>query len=674
MVRSRYTCGRIADDHRLDNAGDQSINGQINISFRLEHTHQVKTPAYLFLQPILLFYKKIQMKKLQLLAALMVTLSLLNSCVNTAKNQFNPMDEIQDPHSFADLSGTRLTHLEWDAVIDFDQRKIIASALWTLEYVKDTLILDENGLRILSIKDQDGRLLPFEEQEEDSVRGGWIKVILNPDVKKVLIEYETMERPAALQWLEVFQTVGRRYPILFTQSQAILARSWLPCIDSPTIRFTYNARVRVPAGMIALMSASNPQKKSADGIYTFRMNQPIPSYLMALAAGDFEFRPISERAGIYAEPEMLDSAYFEFAEVEKMIQAAENLYGPYLWDRYDLLVLPPSFPFGGMENPRLTFVTPTILAGDRSLVSLVAHELAHSWSGNLVTNATWNDFWLNEGFTVYIEMRIMEQLYGQEYMEMLAQLSFNKLKEALENLPPEETLLKARLSGQDPDKAIGPIAYEKGFFFLRTIERKVGRRAFDQFLNHYFETYKFQSVTTEDFLKLLRKKLLKKRDWVELEVEKWVYEPGLPENVHTPSSTRFSMVEGTVAAFVTTKRLPLTKYWSAHEYIYFLQCLRGRLDQNMVKILDEGLGLTRSRNSEILAEWLLLCIEAEYTPAEAVLREFMIHTGRRKFILPLYKKLIEQNRKNLAREIFIEAKNSYHPITYNSIVHLFDQL
>ena len=609
---------------------------------------------------------------MQLYAALMVILCGHYSCINADKNKPTQMNAIVDPHSFADLSGTRLTHLEWDAVIDFDHRKIKARAQWTLEYVNDTLILDENGLRILSIKDQDGHLLPFEEREVDSVRGGWIKVLIQPKVQKIVIDYETMDRPAALQWLEVSQTMGKRYPILFTQSQAILARSWLPCMDSPSIRFTFNARVKVPAGMMALMSATNPQQKSPAGEYSFSMTQPIPSYLMALAAGDFEFRAISDRTGIYAEPEMVDSAHFEFAEVEKMMQAAENLYGPYLWERYDLLILPPSFPFGGMENPRLTFVTPTILAGDRSLVSLVAHELAHSWSGNLVTNATWNDFWLNEGFTVYIELRIMEQLYGQEFHEMLAQLSFTKLREALITLPPEETLLKARLEGRDPDHAVGPIAYEKGYFFLRTVERKVGRRSFDEFLKNYFETFKFQSITTEDFLQLLRTNLLKKKEWEELEVERWIYEPGLPETVYRPSSTRFSMIEGICASFITTKRPPITKNWSAHEYIYFLQNLRGKLEYDMVRALDREFNFTNSRNSEILAIWLLLCIETNYTPADKTLVEFMTTTGRRKFLIPLYKELIKQNQKDRAKEIFLQARNNYHPITYNSVVLLFD--
>ncbi|MCX8147942.1 M1 family metallopeptidase [Thermaurantimonas aggregans] len=582
------------------------------------------------------------------------------------------MNPITDPHSFSDLSGTRLTHLDWNAEIDFTHRKIKATATWTLEYQKDTLILDENGLRILSVKDQDGHLLPFEEHEVDSIRGGWIKIVLHPNVQKIAIEYETMEHPAALQWLEVNQTLGKRYPILFTQSQAILARSWLPCMDSPSIRFTYSARVKVPQGMLALMSAENPKEKSPDGVYTFSMKQPIPSYLMALAVGDFEFRAISDRSGIYAEPELIDAAQNEFSDVEKMISAAETLYGAYLWDRYDLLVLPPSFPFGGMENPRLTFVTPTVIAGDKSLVSLIAHELAHSWSGNLVTNATWNDFWLNEGFTVYFELRIMEQLYGVEYAEMLAQLSYNELLEAINTLPPDETTLKAKLDGKNPDDAVGPIAYEKGYFFLRTVEKKVGRKFFDEFLKKYFDEHKFKSITTEDFLEYLKSNLLKKKEWEEINVESWVYEPGLPSTIVKPNSTKFSAIESTVVSFLKTKVVPITSRWTALEYIYFLQNLKGKIDEELCKKLDNHFRFTHSKNSEILAIWFLLCIETNYRQAWDAMKQFTVQTGRRKFVIPIYRELIKNNQIQLAKSIFQEAAKNYHPITYKSVAQLFE--
>ena len=245
------------------------------------------------------------------------------------------------------------------------------------------------------------------------------------------------------------------------------------------------------------MSASNPQIKNETGSYHFEMKQPIPSYLLALAVGDVEFKRVSNRAGIYAERTVLDSAVWEFADLEKMIHGAEELYGAYLWERYDVLVLPPSFPFGGMENPRLTFATPSILAGDRSLTSLIAHELAHSWSGNLVTNRTWNDFWLNEGFTVYFEHRIMEKLYGRDYAEMLALLSLQDLRETIQSLKDEnlyaDTKLKLDLAGRNPDDGVTDIAYNKGYFFLRLFEERYGRERFDSFLKHYFSSNAFKS-------------------------------------------------------------------------------------------------------------------------------------------------------------------------------------
>ena len=284
------------------------------------------------------------------------------------------------------------------------------------------------------------------------------------------------------------------------------------------------------------MSAENPTAVNAEAVYSFAMPHPVPSYLLALAVGELEFRPLggSPRAGVYAEPPVVEKAAAEFADTEKMIAAAEALYGPYRWGRYDLLVLPPSFPFGGMENPRLTFATPTIIAGDRSLVSLVAHELAHSWSGNLVTNATWNDFWLNEGFTTYFEMRIMEAVYGREHSEMLAALAHQDLADAVAEAgaTSPDTHLRLNLAGRNPDEGVTSIPYDKGYFFLRLIEETVGREAWDAFLRGYFDTFAFQSMDTDGFLAYLREKLLAGRPGVEekLQIAAWVDGPGIPAN------------------------------------------------------------------------------------------------------------------------------------------------
>ncbi|MBL0317256.1 MAG: hypothetical protein IPP69_16430 [Flavobacteriales bacterium] len=302
----------------------------------------------------------------------------------------------------------------------------------------------------------------------------------------VEIDYKTSPDAEALLWVE-----GEK-PFLFTQSQAILARTWVPCQDSPGVRITYNADVTVPSDLMALMSAENPQQKSSDGKYHFKMDQPIPSYLMALAVGDVVFREIGPRTGVYAIPSLADAAANEFSDMQKMVDEAEKLYGSYVWGRYDLLILPPAFPFGGMENPKLTFATPTIIAGDKSLVSLVAHELAHSWSGNLVTNSTWDDFWLNEGFTVYFEQRIMEAVYGRERSEMLATLSRQDLDATIADIStsehPEDSKLKLALEGRSPDDGMTDIAYNKGYFFLRLIEETVGRERFDKFLKVFYNS------------------------------------------------------------------------------------------------------------------------------------------------------------------------------------------
>jgi aminopeptidase N len=353
------------------------------------------------------------------------------------------------------------------------------------------------------------------------VLGSALHVPIGAGTSLVTIHYATSPDAAALGWMEPSMTFGKKMPFLFTQGQAILSRTWIPCQDSPGNRITYTATIEVPKGMMAVMSAENPQKTAPDGKYSFKMEQPIAPYLVALAVGDIAFQSVGPRTGVYAEPSMLKKVAYEFADMEKMVAAAEALYGPYAWGRFDVIVLPTGFPFGGMENPKLTFATPTVIAGDRSLVSLVAHELAHSWSGNLVTNATWNDFWLNEGFTVYFERRIMEALYGADYVEMLDELEYNELIAEMKDLDSADTRLKIDLTHRNPDDGMTGVAYQKGSMFLRMLERKTDREKWDIFLKSWFETNKFTSKTTEDFLAFLQKNYLDKYK-VTANVEAWV--------------------------------------------------------------------------------------------------------------------------------------------------------
>src|SRR5690606_4957011 len=452
------------------------------------------------------------MNKLRFLQGVcVITWALFTACNPQQSQEHNP-NSTMDVHSFAQPDVAVVKHLDLAISVNFGNRIISGTAAWEIETNGATgqIVFDTKGLEIEKVTYGNGNPAEFTLGKEDPHLGQPLTIQLQENTEKVVIQYVTSPDAAALQWLDPQQTAGKEYPYLFTQSQAILARSWIPCQDSQRIRFSYHAKVQVPTDLLAVMSAGNPTEKSSDGTYTFQQPHPIPSYLMALAVGDIRFHAIGRNTGVYAEPSMIEACAYEFADVQHMMDAAEELYGEYRWGRYDVIVLPPSFPFGGMENPELTFATPTIIAGDRSLVSLVAHELAHSWSGNLVTNATWDDFWLNEGFTVYFERRIMEAIEGRPYADMLALIGFQDLKNTIQRLgdTDPDTRLKLDLKGRNPDDGVTDVAYEKGFALLRTIEQAVGRERFDAFLKKYFNSHAFNSVTTEEFLDYYQKELI----------------------------------------------------------------------------------------------------------------------------------------------------------------------
>jgi leukotriene A-4 hydrolase/aminopeptidase len=576
-----------------------------------------------------------------------------------------------DPHSYANSENVVVKHLSWTAAVDFEKQRITSKATWTIEKKDERaaeIMLDTKSLRINRVTLDDDQATEFSLGADDPIRGQALRVQLTPKARRINIYYETNPGSEALQWLSPRQTAGKKHPFLFTQSQAILARSWIPCQDSPGIRFTYDATVSVPAGLTALMSASNPQQKNDSGLYSFEMKEPIPSYLLALTVGDISFKPLSERCGVYAEPVTLEAAAWEFADLEKMIRSAEELYGEYRWDRYDVIVLPPSFPFGGMENPRLTFVTPTLLAGDRSLISVIAHELAHSWSGNLVTNKTWNDFWLNEGFTVYFEMRIMEKLYGTDYAEMLASLNLHDLKKDMADIEagahPEDTRLKLDLSGRNPDEAATDVAYNKGYFFLRSIEEKYGREKFDAFLRDYFKQNAFSVMDTESFIGLLNS-YYKNEFNVTIEdslTTKWIYAEGLPAGFLPPQSDRFSKVEEAVRLWQHDDDVKsLAEKWSTQEWLHFLHSLPASLSSSEMKQLDNLGNFTATGNAEIFDAWAVIAVRNNYEPAFASIREFLIHTGRRKFLTPIYTEMIKTEQgKAFARSVYEDARPNYH--------------
>jgi leukotriene-A4 hydrolase len=571
-----------------------------------------------------------------------------------------------DPHSFSEPQRARVTHLDLDLTVDFEHRQLLGVATWDFERESaNSIVFDIKDMQIRSVE-AGGKLLPFRIGPQQELLGQSLTVELPQGVDRVSINYATRPEAGALQWLDPVQTAGKEHPFLFTQSQAILARTWIPCQDTPGVRFTYDAKLRVPKELLALMSATNPTELNPTGVYTFEMPQAIPSYLMAMAVGDLEFQSLGKVTGIYAEPSMLEASAYEFADTEKMVTAVEGMYGAYRWGRYDMLVLPPSFPFGGMENPRLTFLTPTVIAGDRSLTSLIAHELAHSWSGNLVTNKTWNDFWLNEGFTVYLERRIMEELYGESYATMLAQLGYGDLTHTLDEIDPKDSQLKLDLKGRDPDEGLTDVAYEKGYFFLTHLEEKVGREKFDRFLRKHFDDNAFGTINTEEFLKRLEDEL-----GTDLDVEAWVYSPGIPAGFKAPLSERFQKVNMERLAFFagskTAEQLS-TKDWSTHEWLHFLRGLPASTSLKEMAKLDAAFGFSESGNSEILAQWLVTAIHVGYEPAYPALEKFLVTVGRRKFLTPLYKELVKTPEGlQRARDIYAKARPNYHSVAVGTI-------
>ncbi|HLK67227.1 MAG TPA: M1 family metallopeptidase [Bryobacteraceae bacterium] len=551
-----------------------------------------------------------------------------------------------DVHSASRPGEARVRHLDLDLDVRFDTRTLEGSVRLTFDRTtSNELILDTRDLTIHSVENAAG----FHLGPAHPALGAPLHIRLapgdgTPRQDWVRVHYSTAPGASGLQWLDPPQTAGKQHPFLYTQSQAIHARSWIPVQDTPSVRVTYTAKVKTPSGLRAVMGAE------MHGDY-FQMDQPIPSYLIALAAGDLAFRAMGPRSGVYAEPSVVERAAEEFSDTEAMISAIEEMYGPYRWGRYDLLVLPPSFPFGGMENPRLTFTTPTVLAGDKSLVSLVAHELAHSWSGNLVTNATWSDFWLNEGFTVYVERRVLERVYSTPREEMEAVLGRHELDREMAGLPEGDRVLHLNLDGRDPDEGCTLVPYEKGALLLRTIEHEVGREAFDRFLRSYFDHFAFQSITTADFLAYLAAELPNSVD-----LNAWIYRPGVPPGAAEPHSDAFTKVESGWPAD--------TSGWTTQEWLHFL---RFQTDPDMAR-LDREFRLSDSRNSEILHQWLLMSVRSGYAPGVERIEGFLCSVGRRKFLKPIYSELMKTpDGQALARKIYSKARAGYHPIAQATI-------
>src|SRR5262252_4856421 len=574
-----------------------------------------------------------------------------------------------DPHSYFDTDQPQVKHMRLRWQVDFHTHQLTGTA--TLVFAtpcSGTVDLDSKGLTILAVQTPTGRNVPYTLGDDEPILGRKLKLQLPADTSEVTIAYRTSPGALALQWLDPAQTAGKRHPFLFSQCQAIHARTILPIQDTPRARITYEAEVTVPEPLTAVMSAGPRGQRPAAGgrTFGFAMPQPIPPYLLALAVGHLASHDLSPRARIWAEPETVEAAAYEFADVEAMIACAEALFGPYEWERYDLLVLPPSFPYGGMENPRMTFLTPTVLAGDRSLVDVVVHELAHSWTGNLVTNATMEHFWLNEGFTTWAERRILTALHGEEVGVLAWAIGQQALDESVARFGVDSPLtrLRLQLQGIDPDDAFSSIPYEKGARFVVALERTVGRQRFDQFMRDYMHSFRFQSITSEEFLHFLEEQLPGVSERVL--APQWLYETGMPPNAPVFTSAKLEELTALAQAWTAGKRPSAAQLqtWEAREVLVFLQHLPRELDQASLAWLDTHLHLTDRGNYEILVEWLTIAGGSNYEPVFGRIREVLTQVGRMKFLRPLFVALGKHARtQQLGREIYDAAQETYHRLS-----------
>lgn len=585
-----------------------------------------------------------------------------------------------DPHSHADLDQGRISHLDLDLFIDFTSRRIEGAATVTLAApASGPLDLDTRDLEITGAR-VEGQDVPFELGDPDPVMGTRLRLQLPAGTAEATIHFATSPQASALQWLEPAQTDGGTHPYLFSQCQAIHARSVMPCQDTPLARFTFHATVTVPEDLTVVMAAAPgeavPSTRAGYRTFTFAMPQSIPSYLFAFAVGNIVSKDLGPRSRVYTEPETLERAAWEFAGVDSMLTAAEDVFGPYLWDRFDFLVMPSSFPYGGMENPRLTFLTPTLLAGDRSLVNVLAHELAHSWTGNLVTNATIDDFWLNEGFTVWAERCILEKLDGPEAKSLAAAIGRNGLNDAIGNFGTDSpfTRLKTDGKGKDPDEFYSLVPYEKGFLLVSLLEQAVGRERFAAFIKRYIGHFSFTSITTEQFLEFLEAELPGAAEKVG--ARQWIYQAGLPANAPRFTSARLENLQGLAAGWAGGKRPEpaSARAWSPEDWQIFLQALPRKMSEADCRWLDESFDLTNAGNAEILCNWLLIAAGSGYEPAFPRIRDFLGEVGRMKYLKPLYTALHRNERtRALAGETFADHAAGYHPIARGGIERILAQ-
>jgi len=593
-----------------------------------------------------------------------------------------------DPNSFSRPDDVKVTHMDLELDVNFQSQTLSGHVILSVEKVNadaKVLILDSRDINITSVQDFDTKAtLNFHiDSSVQQTFGQKLEIEIPAQNRlKIVIEYCTSPKATALQWLSSEQTSGKKHPFLFSQCQAIHCRSMIPCQDTPSNKVTYDAKVTAPKELNVLMSAIKDAEVVDTGdkkIHSFRQPVLIPTYLVAIVSGDLQSRQIGPRSHVWAEPDVLDRAAYEFADTESMLSTAEDVCGPYVWGVYDLLVLPPSFPFGGMENPCLTFVTPTMIAGDRSLVDLIAHEITHSWTGNLVTNSNFEHFWLNEGFTVFIERKIAGRLHGEATRNFSAIGGKKELAYAIETIGPDNqlTCLIPDLSGIDPDDAFSTVPYEKGQTFLWYLEDIVGGIAeFDPFLKSYIANFQYRSITTDDFVKYLKHYFkdtpsaataLEKVDW-----NTWFHKPGMP--------IVFPKYDDTLAKACAALRekwcdwnakgcpepapfssgdLDSLSAGQTQEFLAQL-LIENPLSKAAIEKMQSLYNFNEVKNCEILFRWLRLCLKAEYEEGVPLAIKFATSQGRMKYVRPIFRDLYNwEVTRQRAIDAYEKAKDQW---------------
>ena len=575
-----------------------------------------------------------------------------------------------DPTSYTDLTQGQIEHIDFHIRVDFESCTLDVEAIYKMQDpVHGSLYLDTYKLE-LEEACVDDQQLEWEFDTSDETLGERLHLKGLAGASSFILKFRTSPEARALQWMSPSQTAGGTHPFLYSQCQASNARSIFPCQDTPSVRFMYTAEVKVPEGLTAVMAAECLDGSEEKGRFSFRMPQPIPSYLFAIAVANLDFRELGPRTGVYAEPEVIEAAAWEFAETEKTMVEAEKLLGPYLWGRYDMLVLPPSFPFGGMENPRLTFLTPTAILGTRGQANLVTHELAHAWTGNLVTNATWQDFWLNEGWTTYAETRITEILEGKESADLNAVYDEKRTYAIMERVGMDSplTCLKQPQDGRDADSMTSVLAYTKGCFFLKECEYAVGREHFDAFIQKYMKRFQFQSLTTEEFLDFLKAEL--PEVFEKVDVESWIYKPGMPNTWHKPQSTLYDEVERALSD-LKEGRLPAgeqVRDWHRYQMLSFLQGLPTPMPVEACRQLDEVLELEKRNDDHFLSYFYAACIASGYREILPRVESFIEKIGRMLYIMPIGRALVASDwTRDRARPLFERVRERHHPVTINAV-------